>query len=103
MAIKTEEKKIIYSYRFGVPKSSADNKEKVTEQTGTWPSCLPDGWKTGDAFSGKSTAGPGAWDLEEKKCACGRHLLRSRRTFSLDLFSRPTRYVTDIKVEIAEI
>lgn len=100
----TEKRKIIYSYRFGVPESSVDRKPEVIEQAGIWPPCLPEGRKIGDAFPGKSTIGPGAWDLDEAKCQCGKHILRCRKTYSRDLFSGPgSEYVQDVQVEVVEI
>ena len=91
MAMKTEEKKIIYSCSI--------------KQIRILPPCLsslPEGWQMGDVSSGKSVVGPGAWDLDEVKCKCGKHILRSRKTYDQDLFSRQG-YIIDVYVEVEEI
>lgn len=96
--------KIIYRYLFRVPKSSQGGKPKLIKQSGVWPVCLDEKHKKGDGFQGKSTAGPGAWDLEKIKCGCGKHILRGRKTFTRSLWhSKSTDYVPDILVEVVEI
>ncbi len=99
----TSKEKIIYRYRFGVPDSSKDGKPELIEQSGVWPVCLNEKWKTGDGFQGKSTAGPGAWDSEEIECGCRKHILRGRKTFTQPLwYGRGTDYVPNILVEVIE-
>ena len=98
-----EKEKRIYLYCFGIPNSAIDREPKIIKQVGIWPSCLSEEWKTGNGFPGKSTSGPGAWDFEERTCSCGKHLLRSRKTFYRDPFSRSGEYALDIQVEVIEI
>ena len=95
--------KITYRYIFKVPDSSKSGVPELIEQSGVWPVCLDEKWKKGDGFEGKNTGGPGAWDLEEIKCACGKHILRGRKTFTRPLWVQGTDYVPDILVEVMEI
>ncbi len=78
--------KIVYCYRFDVPPNVSTNEPQVIKQEGIWPSCLLESWKTGDAFPTKSSSVFGGWDLEEKTCSCGRHVLQSRKTSTQNLY-----------------